>query len=346
MQAAFTGSLYRSGTPLHLIGVALLEGVPVTTPQLAFLGLGQMGTPLARLLLHQCHSVRLWNRDRAKTEALSQNSASSPEDAVRDADIVFTILSDDKANEAVLFGDEHAGSRGFIDAMKPGAIHVTLSTISTALARRTTASHEERGQRHVAAPVFGRPRVAEQGKLWIVTAGAPDALEQVQPLLAGISRGISVVGAEPWQAHALKLGGNLMITAMIQTLSEAFVYAEAQGIAPSLFHQAINSALFQSPLYEAYGHTILEPPETPGATVRLGIKDTRLVREAAEEAGIRIPLADYFAGVLHRAEESGFAEADWAVGQYRMAQQDAPLHPQDGEPAAAASTNAANGKRS
>ena len=76
-----------------------------------------------------------------------------------------------------------------------------------------------------------------------------------------------------------------MITSMNQTLSEAFVYAESQGIAPALFHQAVNSALFQSQLYENYGKTILNPPQHPGATVSLGIKDTRLVREAAAEAG-------------------------------------------------------------
>jgi 3-hydroxyisobutyrate dehydrogenase-like beta-hydroxyacid dehydrogenase len=249
------------------------------------------------------------------------------------------MLMDDDATKIVLFGDDQesrAGSRaaapatqsGFIDALPAGAIHVTLSTISVALARYITAAHQERRQHHVAAPVFGRPAVAEQGKLWVVTAGAPKPLEQVKPLLTSISRGLTVVGDEPWKAHALKLGGNLMITAMIQTLSEAFVYAEAQGIDPALFHQAINSALFQSPLYESYGKTMLNPPEHPGATVELGIKDTRLAREAAAEAGIRLGLADYLAGVLERAKESGFAREDWAVGQYRVAQADSPLHQQ------------------
>jgi 3-hydroxyisobutyrate dehydrogenase-like beta-hydroxyacid dehydrogenase len=132
-----------------------------------------------------------------------------------------------------------------------------------------------------------------------------------------------VVSTEPWQAHALKLGGNLMITAMIQTLSEAFVYATSQGIDPALFHQAINSALFQSQLYENYGKTILNPPQHPGATVMLGIKDTALAREAAADAGIHLGLADYFADVLERAKEAGFAGEDWAVGQYRIAQSDA-----------------------
>ncbi len=148
----------------------------------------------------------------------------------------------------------------------------------------------------------------------------------VRPLLESVSRGLTIVSTEPWQAHALKLGGNLMITAMIQTLSEAFVYAESQGIPPALFLQTINSALFQSQLYENYGKTILNPPQRPGATVSLGIKDTRLAREAAAEAGVHLGLADYFADVLERAKKAGFADEDWAVGQYRIAQSDAPLH--------------------
>ncbi len=302
-----------------------------TNPNITFLGLGQMGAPIARLLLQQGHSVTLWNRDRSKSEAVATGNArvaATAREAVSGAAIVFTMLTDDAAHTAVLFGDEHhrGVGQGLLEALAPGAIHVTLSTISVALARRITAAHRERGQHHVAAPVFGRPPVAEQGKLWIVTAGADAPLAQVKPLLTSISRGLTVVSPEPWQAHALKLGGNMMITAMIQTLSEAFVYAESQGIDPALFHQAINSALFQSQLYENYGKTILNPPAHPGATVSLGIKDTALAREAAAEAGIRTPLADYFADVLHRAKEAGFADADWAVGQYRIAQSDAARH--------------------
>ena len=107
--------------------------------------------------------------------------------------------------------------------------------------------HRNRGQRFVAAPVFGRPNVAADGKLWIALAGEDAAIEIVRPLLASISRGYTVVGSEPKQAHALKLGGNFMITAMVQALSEAFVFADAQGIEPKVFLETVNSALFQSP---------------------------------------------------------------------------------------------------
>jgi 3-hydroxyisobutyrate dehydrogenase-like beta-hydroxyacid dehydrogenase len=168
--------------------------------------------------------------------------------------------------------------------------------------------------------VFGRPNVAEQGRLWIVVAGAEDAVALARPLLEPMARGISVIGTEPSQAHALKLGGNFLISAMIHSLSEAFVYAKAQGIDAEVFLDTVNSALFQSPFFTAYGKVMLHPPSEPGATIDLGAKDLRLLREAAAERGTTLSLADNLAKVFAEAQRSGLAGEDWAVGQYRMAE--------------------------
>jgi 3-hydroxyisobutyrate dehydrogenase-like beta-hydroxyacid dehydrogenase len=155
--------------------------------------------------------------------------------------------------------------------------------------------------------------------LWIVAAGADDAIAKARPLLEPLSRGISVIGREPRQAHALKLGGNFLISAMIHSLSESFVYAHGQGIEPAVFLDTINSALFQSPFYAAYGEVMLHPPEHPGATVELGAKDLNLLRKAAASRGNRLSLADNLAEVFGEAIRSGLGDEDWAVGQYHMA---------------------------
>ena len=97
---------------------------------------------------------------------------------------------------------------------------------------------------------------------------------------------MTVVSDEPWRAHALKIGGNFLITAMIESLSEAMVFAEAHGIDPTLFIETVNAALFRSPFYEAYGKVMLNPPERPGATIALGGKDMGLFREAARSVGL------------------------------------------------------------
>jgi 3-hydroxyisobutyrate dehydrogenase-like beta-hydroxyacid dehydrogenase len=172
----------------------------------------------------------------------------------------------------------------------------------------------------VAAPVFGRPNVAEEGRLWIVAAGADEAVAKARPLLEPLARGISVIGTEPRMAHALKLGGNFLISAMIHSLGESFVYAAGQGIDAEVFLETVNSALFQSPFYAAYGKVMLHPPEHPGATIDLGAKDLRLLREAAAGRRTSLSLADNLAEIFAEAQRSGLAGEDWAVGQYRMAE--------------------------
>jgi 3-hydroxyisobutyrate dehydrogenase-like beta-hydroxyacid dehydrogenase len=283
-----------------------------------FLGLGAMGTPMALRLIAAGHELSVWNRTEGRTKPLLREgaiAAATPAEAELGADAVITMLFDDAANEQVLFG-----SNGLLEALEPGALHISCSTISVALSERLTVEHARRGIDFVAAPVFGRPNVAAEGGLWIVVAGNDAAIERARPALEPLSRGISVIGKEPRQAHALKLGGNFLISAMIHSLSEAFVYAEAQGIAPSVFLEAVNSALFQSPFYAAYGNLMLHPPKNAGATIALGTKDIRLLREAAAGSNTRLSLADTLAEIFARALETGLGDEDWAVGQYRMAQ--------------------------
>jgi 3-hydroxyisobutyrate dehydrogenase-like beta-hydroxyacid dehydrogenase len=288
--------------------------------RIGFLGLGKMGTPIARHLLAAGHELAVWNRTEGRTESLLREgaiAAATPAEAELGAEAVITMLFDDAANEEVVFG-----ANGLMDALSPGVLHISCSTISVALSERLTHEHGRRGHEFVAAPVFGRPNVAEEGRLWIVAAGAERAVAKAKPLLETFSRGISVVGSEPRQAHAVKLGGNFLISATIYSLSESFVYAAGQGIDPAIFFETVNSALFQSPFYAAYAKVMLHPPEHPGATIELGEKDLRLLREAAAAGGTRLSLADSLAGVFSRARSAGLSHADWAGGMYRMSQLD------------------------
>ena len=288
--------------------------------RIAFLGLGNMGFPVAKLLLNGGHTVAAWNRTAQKAQALAADGAvvaENPADAVKTAEIVLTMLNDDAAVERVVLGSQIA--EGILNYLPTGAIHVSLSTISVKLSQRLTAKHVDSGSEFVAAPVFGRPNVAAEGKLWIAVAGKVAAVSRVKPLLEEISRGITVVSDDPWRAHALKIGGNFLITAMIESLSEAMVFAEAQGIDPALFLETVNTALFRSPFYEAYGKVMLNPPEQPGATIALGAKDMGLFREAARDVSLRTPLADHYASDLATATEAGLRDRDWAAGLYQLA---------------------------
>src|ERR1700721_4225457 len=142
--------------------------------KIGFLGLGAMGTPMALRLIAAGHELSVWNRTEGRTKPLLREgaiAAATPAEAELGADAVITMLFDDEANEQVLFGPN-----GLLDALEPGALHIACSTISVALSERLTAEHIRRGIEFVAAPVFGRPNVAQEGRLWIVTAGTENAI--------------------------------------------------------------------------------------------------------------------------------------------------------------------------
>jgi 3-hydroxyisobutyrate dehydrogenase-like beta-hydroxyacid dehydrogenase len=166
-----------------------------------------MGSAMARNLLRAGHEVAVYNRSRAKAEALAADGAriaGSPAEACRESEAAITMLADDPALEEVVFGDN-----GIASALS-GA-HISSSTISTAMAHRLAVEHARRGQGFLSAPVFGRPDAAESRKLIVVAGGGQDLIEHFRPVFDAIGRQTFIAGAEPWQANAVKLCGNFMI---------------------------------------------------------------------------------------------------------------------------------------
>jgi 3-hydroxyisobutyrate dehydrogenase-like beta-hydroxyacid dehydrogenase len=264
------------------------------------------------------HELSVWNRSEGRTKPLIHEgaiAAATPAEAELGAEAVITMLFDDAAYEEVLFG-----ANGLADALSPGALHISCSTMSVALSGRLSAEYANRGIDFVGAPVFGCPNIAGEGGLWVVAAGADRAVNRARPLLEAFSRGITVVGREPSQAYAVKLGGEFLINAMIHSLGEAFVFSDRQGVDPEIFFEAVNNALFESPFYATYANSMLHPPEEITATFELGAKDLSLLREAAASRRTRLALADQLADIFAEAKRTGLAGQDWAVGQYRMAQ--------------------------
>jgi 3-hydroxyisobutyrate dehydrogenase-like beta-hydroxyacid dehydrogenase len=172
--------------------------------RIGFLGLGNMGTPMALRLIAAGYELSVWNRSEERTKPLIHEgaiAAATPAEAELGSDAVITMLQDDAAYEEVLFGVHR-----LIDVLSPGDLHILCGTISMAFAERLTAEHANRGIDFVGARVIGRPSEAENGQLWIVAAGADKAVDRARPLLATFSREITVVGKEPQQAFVIELG--------------------------------------------------------------------------------------------------------------------------------------------
>lgn len=277
----------------------------------AFLGLGQMGSGMARRLIEAHHSVVVWNRDVAKSApftGLGATIARSPKAAARTG-IAMTMLANDDAVEAVVFSDEGILSAG------AGILHISCSTISVALTERLVEAHNRAGQRFVSAQVLGRPDASAAGKLSVLAAGAPADLDAVQPLFDAIGSGTFRIGERPVMAVAAKIAVNFGITAIIEMLSEQFRIAGAHGVAPSQMAELLIGTDLGSRLIRIYGPMIAEQRFEPaGFPMHLGRKDVGLALAAGK--GEQLPLAELIAVRMDAIIAAGGGERDWsALGQ-------------------------------
>lgn len=258
-----------------------------------FIGLGQMGRGMAANLLKAGHTVTVWNRSPEKSAQLKAEGArvaSTPAEAAASG-VVITMLADDRAVESVAFGEN-----GILAALPPGAIHISMSTISVALSERLEAAHCQSGQRYVAAPVFGRPEAAAAAKLFVIAAGPPEAIAACQPLFDALGQRTFVLGEKPSAANVLKLAGNFLIASTLETFGEAFALARKSGIAPEKFLEILTGTVFTAPYQVGYGGIIArEAYEPAGFSVALGLKDVRLALAAETLPACRCPWPVWFA---------------------------------------------------
>jgi len=281
--------------------------------KVGFIGLGRMGVGMAARLLEAGHELTIYNRTRSREQPLLAKGARAAvdiADASR-ADAVFTMLADDIAVENVVYGD-----RGMLAHLPSGAIHISASTISVALSERLTADHARLGQRFIAAPVFGRPEVAAAGRLFVVAAGASDAIERASPLFEAVGQRTFVISEEPRAANLVKLSGNFLIASVIESLGEAMALVSKGGVDKRQYLEILTSTLFSAPVYKTYGDLIAQEKFEPaGFAVALGHKDIRLVLAAGEELRVPLPLANLLRDRFLNLLAHGGETLDWsAVG--------------------------------
>ncbi len=269
-----------------------------------------MGSAIAGNLLKAGHSVTVFNRTREKAEALAKLGAvvaDSPGHAASQCEAVFTMLADDSAVSQVVFG-----TAGIASSLPLGSVHVSLSTISVAMARKLATDHAALKQDYLSAAVFGRPDAAEAKKLLVVTAGDSAVIERVRRLLDAIGRQTYVAGDEPWQANLIKLNGNFMLASMMETFGEAFATIRKAGVDHHIFFE-IMSELFGSPVYKNYGGAIANEKFKPaGFALKLGLKDIRLGLEAASEFDVPMPFASVLRDHFLSAIAHGQDQLDWS----------------------------------
>jgi 3-hydroxyisobutyrate dehydrogenase-like beta-hydroxyacid dehydrogenase len=280
---------------------------------IGFVGLGNMGSGMAANLLKAGHRVTAYNRSQDKVDALAERGA-RPARTVAEAcagQVVVSMLANDDAVDAVTFGTE-----GILATLSAGAVHVSCSTISVALAGRLSAAHADAGQHFAAAPVFGRPEAAEAAKLFVLAAAEPAVLQTVSPIFEAIGQRTFVVSDDPKAASLVKLSGNFLIASVIESLGEAMALVGKAGVDKLQYLDILASTLFGAPVYQTYGGLIArEEFEPAGFAAPLGAKDVRLVLAAGEELQVPLPIASLLRDRFLTLLANGGEHLDWsAVG--------------------------------
>jgi 3-hydroxyisobutyrate dehydrogenase-like beta-hydroxyacid dehydrogenase len=282
--------------------------------KVGFIGLGGMGSGMAASLLNAGHEVTVYNRTPKRTEPLVKQGAHRADD-VADAcrgEAVITMLADDAAVENVVYGD-----KGIISSLSAGAIHISSSTISVALAERLVAAHSASSQRFVSAPVFGRPEAAAAAKLFITAAGAPDTLDACMPLFDAMGQKTFRFGNNPPAATLVKVSGNFLISTVLESLGETLALVGKGGLDQRQYLDFLTSTLFNAPVYKTYGGLIVDKKFEPaGFAATLGFKDNRLALAAAEKLRVPLPLASLIYNRFLTLLAHGGEALDWsAIGQ-------------------------------
>ena len=257
-------------------------------PSIGFIGLGNMGYPIAKNLIEQGFSVSLYNRTPEKLRdlvALGGHAAETPTAAVASAAVVMTMLSDDAAVTTVV--DQ------ILPSLQPNTVFLSLSTIKAETAQALADRFLARGVHYVASPIMGRPPAAAARQLYILLSGDAQAQTRVAPIIAAIGQRSFDFGPEPGTAHTVKLMLNFMIFTVVEMLSEVMLMAEKANIDKALFLDTMLNTIYGAPVFKNYGTLIVQEGDVPnGFTTALANKDLRLAQETAAALGAKLPLAE------------------------------------------------------
>jgi 3-hydroxyisobutyrate dehydrogenase-like beta-hydroxyacid dehydrogenase len=289
---------------------------PEIADNLGFVGLGRMGTAMAANLAASGRQVIAYVRRAermSELEALGLRPTTDIADLF-DCSIVISMLPDDRAVREVVFGRKDLGAGGLAAGLKPGAIHLSMSTISMAAASEIASEHALCGQSYVAAPVFGNPDAAKARQLFVVAAGAAADLERCQPIFDALGRQAFVVGSSPESANLVKLIGNVMAGATLQIMGEVLALARKRGLDPRQLLAVLTGSMFGSRVHKLYGDKIAEQHYASGGFIfPLALKDVRLALAEAEAASVPMPSVSVLRDRLIAGIARGYAELDWSA---------------------------------
>ena len=278
--------------------------------EIGFIGLGNLGKVMVQNLIDKKHTLHLYNRTETKMEPFREHAVLHKDIAsvAQTCDIILSTVADDKALESISYGNE-----GLIENMKPGAVHVCLSTVSPSVVSSLQEAYQKKGIDYITATVIGRPEAVKNRNLVVCYSGSTGKKEIVFEVLKDLGGAkIFEFGDDAKSAAVVKVCNNFMIVAAIETIGETFNLLEKAGVQPQAFYEMITDTIFSSPIYKNYGKIIIEKNYTePAFTSQLGLKDTKLALGLAEELSAPLPIADLIRNRFLINHNKGRKDWDW-----------------------------------
>jgi 3-hydroxyisobutyrate dehydrogenase-like beta-hydroxyacid dehydrogenase len=302
-------------TPVERAGDAGSNGRLSLPDDIGFVGLGRMGTAMATNLATAGHRVIAYVRRADQMDRLVALGLKPTTDVTSlfNCKVVISMLPDDNAVRDVIFGREDVCNRGLAAGLSPGAIHLSMSTISTAAASHLAAEHTRRQQGYVAAPVFGNPEAAKARQLFIVAAGVPADVVRCHPIFDSLGQRTFVVGTDPAHANLVKLLGNMMTATTLEVLGEAVALLRKRGLDAKSFIDILTNTMFGGRVHRIYGDRIVGQRYAPGFVMPLALKDVCLALAEAENTGAPMPSVGVVRDRMLTGIARGYADLDWTA---------------------------------
>src|SRR4051794_35153903 len=251
-----------------------------------------MGAAVAERLICAGYDVAVWNRTPEKAAPLTElgaTLAAGPGELAGGVSLVLTSLSDDCAFESV--------AADVVSSARPGTVLADLSTVSPGASARVAAIAEAAGVLYLRAPVSGNPAVVRAGNLSFIVSGPAEALQQVEPVLLAIGRSVHVVGRGE-EARIVKLAVNLVIAGLAQLMAEALVLGEASGVSRAALLEVLCDSAAGAPFVKYKAEPLLRDDYSATFTTALMEKDVDLILEAADDAGVDLPVTGQLKSLL------------------------------------------------
>lgn len=272
---------------------------------IAYLGLGVMGSGMVSNLLRGGHAVTVWNRSVGKAHSLLEMGATlarTPAEAVENAEVIFYCLSDDAAVHDLL-----VGSGALLDAVQPGQVAIDMTTLHPDTSRWEASEYKTRGVEFLDAPVFGSKNEAANAGLWIVVGGERALYDRMQPLLTLLSETTHYMG-ETGMGASMKLVGNLLVAFQLEAIGEALILATKAGLNVQDVLDVIHVTDFKSPIFDGVGSGLRARNFDTFFALKLLLKDANLISRFAQDLNAPTPALAVIREMIKGGVNRGWGE--------------------------------------